>query len=122
MFTCQTNRIVFILLTEVQNGFLLLQTVTEMQNDVVMTSQIVYFRFISLFGNYFTKIHQQFDENTSLSRNMFPNNIKTTILAVWSFLLLLPWQQCKNLKFATSYKRSFVPQTQPIVSDINTCY
>ena len=57
MFTCQTNRIVFILLTEVRNGFMLLQTVTEMQNDVVMTSQSVYFRFISLFGNYFTKIH-----------------------------------------------------------------
>ena len=35
---------------EVQNGFMVLQTVTEMQNDVVMTSQIVYFRFISLFG------------------------------------------------------------------------
>ena len=51
------NRIVFILLTEVQNGFMVLQTATEMQNHVVMTSQIVYFRFISLFGNHFTKIH-----------------------------------------------------------------
>ena len=57
MFTCQTNRIVFILLTEVQNGFMVVQTVTEMQNNVVITSQIVYFRFISLFGNHFTKIH-----------------------------------------------------------------
>ena len=57
MVTCQTNRIVFILLTEVQNGFMVLQTVTEMQSYVVMTSQIVYFQFISLFGIHFTKIH-----------------------------------------------------------------
>ena len=57
MFTCQTNIIVFILQMEVQNGFMVLQTVTKMQNDVVMTSQIVYFRFISLFDNHFTKIH-----------------------------------------------------------------
>ena len=35
----------------------MLQTVAEMQNDVAMTSQIDYFRFISLFGNHFTKIH-----------------------------------------------------------------
>ena len=36
-----------------------------MQNDVGMTSQIVYFRFISLFCNNFTKIRYKFDENTS---------------------------------------------------------
>ena len=36
-----------------------------MQNDVGMTSQIVYFRFISLFGNNFTKIRYKFDEKTS---------------------------------------------------------
>ena len=39
---------------------------------------------------------------------------KTTILAVWSFLLLLPWQQRTNLKFAISFQRSFVKQTQPL--------
>ena len=45
-----------------------MRTVTEMQNDVGMTSQIVYFRFISLFGNNFTKIHNKFDENNSFLR------------------------------------------------------
>ena len=101
---------------------MVLRTVTEMQNDVGTTSQIVYFRFISLFGNNFTKIYYKFDENTSLSRRMVQNIIKTTILAVWSFLLLLPGQQCTNLKLDISFERSFVPQTQSIVSDINTCY
>ena len=69
-------------------------TVTEMQN-------IVYFRSISLFENNFTKIHYKFDENTFLSREMVQIIIKITILAV---LLLLPWQQCTNLKFATSFE------------------
>ena len=41
----------------------MLQTVTEMENDVEMTSQIVYFHFISLFGNNFTKIRYKFEEN-----------------------------------------------------------
>ena len=35
---------------EVQTSFVVLGTVTEMWNDVGMTSQIVYFRLISLFG------------------------------------------------------------------------
>ena len=39
--------------------------VTEMQNDVGMTSKVVSFRFISLFGNNFTKTRYKFDENTS---------------------------------------------------------
>ena len=68
MFT-KTNRIDFILLREVHTNFLMLRTVTEMQNDVGMTSQTVYFRFISLqFGNNFTKIRCKFDENSSFSR------------------------------------------------------
>ena len=103
-------------------NFLMLRTVTEMQNDVGMTSQIVYFRFISLFGNNFTKIRYKFDENTSLSKQMVQNIMKTTLSAVWSFLLLLPWQQCTNLKFAISFERFFVKQTQSFLSDINTCY
>ena len=53
------------MLKEVQTNFLILRTATEMQNDLGMTSQIVYFRFISLFGNNFTKICYKFDENTS---------------------------------------------------------
>ena len=88
---------------------MVLRTVTEMQNDVGMRSQIGYFRFISLFGNRFTKIHYKFDENTSLSRKIVQNIIKTTILAVCSFLLPLPWQQHTNLKFAVSFERTFVP-------------
>ena len=121
IFSCQTNRIVSILLMEVQTSFMVWRTVTEMQNDVGMTSQIVYLRFFILFGHHFTKIHYKFDENTSLSRKIVQNIIKRTILAVWSFLLLLPWQQYTNLRFAISFERSFVPQTQSIVSDINTC-
>ena len=62
------SRIAFILLMGVQTGFMVLRTVTEMQNDVGMTSQIGYFRFISLFGNYSTKIYYKFDENTSVSK------------------------------------------------------
>ena len=50
------------------------------------------------------------------------NIIKTTILAVWSFLLQLPRQQCTNLNFAISFERNFVSQTQYIAFDINTCY
>ena len=108
---------------EVQTSFVVLRTVTEMQNDVGMTSQNDYFRvFFPLFGHHFTKIHYKFDENTSLSRKMVQNNIKTTILAVWSFLLLLQRQQRTNLKFAISFERFFVPPTQSIVSDTNTCY
>ena len=42
----------------------MLQTVVKMQNDVEMTSQIVYFQFISLFRNKFTKIRYKFDEKT----------------------------------------------------------
>ena len=57
----------FILLREVQTNFLMLQTVAKMQNDVGMTSQIDCFRFISVFGNNFTKIRCKFDEKTSLS-------------------------------------------------------
>ena len=34
---------------------MVLQIVAEMHNDVGMTSQIVHFRFISLFGNHFIK-------------------------------------------------------------------
>ena len=56
------------MLREIQTNFLMLQTVAKMQNDVRMTSQIVYFRFISLFGNNFTKIRYKFDEKTSFSR------------------------------------------------------
>ena len=55
---------------EVQTNFLMFRTVDKMQNDVGMTSQIVYFRFISLFGNNFTKMHYKFDEKTSFSRKM----------------------------------------------------
>ena len=50
----------------------MLRTVTEMQNDVAMTSQIVYFRFIYLFGNNFTKIRINFDEKSDLKR--YKNN------------------------------------------------
>ena len=35
---------------------------TEMQTDVKMTSRIVYFRYISLFGKNFTEIRYIFDE------------------------------------------------------------
>ena len=55
---------------EVQTNFLMFRTVDKMQNDVGMTSQIVYFRFISLFGNNFTKMHYKFDEKTSFSRKI----------------------------------------------------
>ena len=55
---------------EVQTNFLMLRTVAKMQNDVGMTSQIVYFQFVSLFGNNFTKIRYKFDEKTSFSRKM----------------------------------------------------
>ena len=48
----------------------MLQAVAKMQNDVGMTSEIVYFRFISLFGNNFTKIRYKFDEKTSFSGKM----------------------------------------------------
>ena len=48
----------------------MLRTVAKMQNDVGMTSQIVYFQFISLFGNNFAKIRYKFDEKTSFSRKM----------------------------------------------------
>ena len=87
---------------EVQASFLVLQTVTEMQNDIGMTSEIniVYFWFISLFGNHFTKIQYKFDENASVSRKMSPNILKTIILTVWPFLLLLPYR-------ATVYKFEF---------------
>ena len=44
---------------------MILRTVAKMQNDVGMTSQVVYCRYISLFGNYFTKIRYKFDEKTS---------------------------------------------------------
>ena len=54
----------------------MLRTVAEMQNDVGMKSQIDYFRFISLFGNNFTKIRYKFDEKTSFSRKMVYNVIK----------------------------------------------
>ena len=51
---------------------MVLRTVTEMLNDVGMTSQVSYFWFISLFGNHFTKIHNLmrtllFQEKWSLS-------------------------------------------------------
>ena len=46
----------------------MLQTATETQNNLGMTSRILYFRYISLFGNNFTKLRYEFDENTSLSR------------------------------------------------------
>ena len=49
---------------------MMLRTVAKMHNDVGMTSQIVYFRFISLFDNNFTKIRYKFDEKTSFSRKM----------------------------------------------------
>ena len=93
---------------EVQTSFVVLRTVIEMQNDVEMTSPIVFFRFISLFGNHFTKMYYKFDEKTSISRKMPQNIIKTTTLAIWSFLLLLPWQKCKNLKLAIRFEKSFV--------------
>ena len=99
----------------------MLRAVAKMQNDVGMTSEIVYFWFISMFGNNFTKIRYRFDEKTSFSRKMVKNVIKMTILAIWSFLLLLPWQQYTNSKFAISFEKIFVKQTQSIVSDINTC-
>ena len=47
---------------------MVLRTVTEMQKDVGMTSQTGYFRFISLFGNHLTKIHNKVDDNTSLQK------------------------------------------------------
>ena len=53
-----------------QTNFLMLQTVGKMQNDVGMTSKIVYFRFTSLFGYNFTKIRYKFDEKTSILRKM----------------------------------------------------
>ena len=37
-------------------------------------------------------------------------------------LRFIIWRQCTNLEFAISFKRSFVPQSQSTVSDINTCY
>ena len=107
----KTNRIDFILLREVQTNFLMLRIIIETQNDVGMTSQFVYFRFLSLFCNNFTKIRYKFDEITSFSRKIVINVIRTTILAVWSFLLLLPWQQYTNLKFAIRFEKSFVKQT-----------
>ena len=42
----------------------MLRTVAKMQNDVGIASQIDYFRFISLFGNNFTKIRYKFDAKT----------------------------------------------------------
>ena len=48
----------------------MLRTVAKMQNDVEMTSQIDYLRFIPLFGNNFTKIRYKFDEKTCFSRKM----------------------------------------------------
>ena len=53
-----------------ETNFLMLRTVAKMQNDVGMTSQIVYFRFISLFSNNFTKIRYKFDEKISFSEKM----------------------------------------------------
>ena len=50
---------------------------------------------------------------------MAQNDIKA-ILDVWSFLLVLPWQQCTNFKFAIRFEKSSVPQTQFFVSDLNT--
>ena len=57
------------MLREVQTNFLMLQTVAKMQNDVEITSQIVYFQFISMFGNKFTKIRYKFDEKTFFKEN-----------------------------------------------------
>ena len=48
---------------------MILQTFAQMQNDVGMTSQIDNYRFISLFGNNFTKIPYKFDENTFFKEN-----------------------------------------------------
>ena len=67
---------------KVQTSFVVLQTVTEMQNGVEMTSKTVYFRSVSLFGNHSTKIHYKFHENTALSRKMLQNIIKQTTLAI----------------------------------------
>ena len=75
----------------------MLRTATEMQNDVEMTSRIAYFRFISLFGNNFTKISYKLDENTSLSRNWS----KTTILAV--LVLSAPVTMATAYKFEICY-------------------
>ena len=103
------------MLTEVKDGFMVLQIVAEIHNDVRMTSQIVHFRFISLFGNHFIKIKNTKNlMRTSLSRKMVQNIIKTVILAVWSFLLLFPWQQCKSLKFAISYESKILRTTNRI--------
>ena len=52
---------------EVQTSFVLLRNVSEIQNDVGMTSQIVYFLFIFLFVDHFTKIHHKFDENEPIN-------------------------------------------------------
>ena len=66
----------YILLTTLQTSNVVLRTVTEMQNDVLITSEAVYYLFISLFGNNFTMIRYKFDENTSLSKKMVQNIIK----------------------------------------------
>ena len=97
----------------------MLQTVVKMQNDVEMTSQIVYFQFISLFRNKFTKRRYKFDEKTFFKENSL-KRYKRTILVVSSFLFLLPWQQHTNSKFAISFEKSFVKQTQSVVCDINS--
>ena len=56
---------------EIQTGFMVSRTVTEVQNDVGMTSQIGYSRFISQFGNHFTKIRYKFDGLKHYKINQF---------------------------------------------------
>ena len=82
----------------------MLQTVAKMQNDVGMTPQIDCFRFISVFGNNFTKIRCKFDEKTSLSGK-----------------LVYKKNHFSRLVLSASFEKSFVKQTQSIVSDIITC-
>ena len=96
----------------------MLRTVTEMQNDVGMMSQIVYFRIISLFGNNFTKICYKFDENTFFSKKIGLKHYKNNHFSCLVF--------SAAVAMATVYKFEiwywFIKQTQSFVSDINTCY
>ena len=59
---------------------MVLRTVTEMQNDVGLMSQIVIFQFIFMFPNHFTKMHYNFYENTSISKK-YPSSFSCLALS-----------------------------------------
>ena len=79
----------------------MLRTTAKMQNDVEMTSQIDCFRFISLFGNNFTKIRYKFDEKTSFLKE---NGIKRYKMNHFSRLVLsAPVAMATVYKFEICY-------------------